>query len=198
MGLVQIEETELSNLRKERDEVKAKVEQLSTESRDLTSKVEKAEAEATKEKEGRETAEKKVKDLEEAAQRTSLKDTRLAKLGDGFMAKLGEFTKERLTEAAGTLSDEDWEAALKEKEEMAGVTRDTKADASSSGSGGSSDGGGKETAATGFSQEEVASFMGRGTTRPATSYSGADGTSAVRKLASAFAPTQAKGKEGDS
>lgn len=196
MGMVQIEESELTNVRAERDAAKAKVDELSPANRELTTKVEAAESTAAKEKEGRETAEKKVTELEEKAQRTSLKDKRLSVLGDGFTAKLGEFTKERLTEAAGTQSDEEWESTLKEKEEMAGVKRDAKADASGSTSAAS---GASETATTNFSQEEVASFMGRGgATRPATAYSGADGTSAVRKLATAFSSSaNGKGKEGD-
>jgi hypothetical protein len=183
MSLVQIEESELSTIRTERNEAKAKVETLSSENRDLTSKVEKAEAEALKEKEGREKAEKENKDLTESAQRNGLKDKRLEVLGDGFMAKLGEFTRGRLTEAAGTQSDEDWEATLREKEEMAGVKRDLKKDAGTT----TAAAGPAGVAAASFSQEEVASFMQSNIHKPDTAMVGADGTGAVRQLAEAFA-----------
>jgi hypothetical protein len=195
MGLVQIEESELANLRQERNEAKTKVDELSVSNRDLTSKVEKAEAEALKEKEGREKAEKDNKELTETAQRTSLKDKRLGSLGEGFMAKLGEFTRGRLTEAAGSQSDEEWEATLKEKEEMAGVKRDAKKE-----EGGAADPADPATAAaTAFSTSEVASFMRSGVTVPETSITGSDGTGAVRKLAATFGgkPASPAKPEGD-
>jgi hypothetical protein len=191
MGLVQIEESELKVLRDERNEAKAKVETLATENRDLTSKVEKAEAEALKEKEGREKAEKENKDLSETAQRNGLKDKRLGSLGDGFLAKLGEFTRGRLTEAAGTQSDEEWEATVKEKEEMAGCKRDLKKDETPAG------GDPASVAAAAFSDAEVASFLRSGVTTPAVNTGAADGTGAVRKLAAAFAPPAASTSNGD-
>lgn len=193
MSLVQIEESELANLRRERDEAKTKVDELSSSTRELTTKVETAEASALKEKEGREKAEKENKDLTEAAQRSGLKDKRLTSLGDGFMAKLGEFTRGRLTEAASTQSDEEWEATLKEKEEMAGVKRDQKKDAAA----GDSTTPPAAAAAAAFAPSEVASFLQSGVTTPATAISGSDGTGAVRALAAAFTPPSSSNKSGD-
>lgn len=69
-------------------------------------------------------ADKKIAEHEESARTATLATERLAKLGNGFNAKLGEFTKGRLTAQAGTLSDEDWDARLQELEETAGVKRD--------------------------------------------------------------------------
>jgi hypothetical protein len=192
MSQVQIEESELKVLRDERNEAKASVEKLSSDNRDLTTKVEKAEAEALKEKEGREKAEKENKDLTETAQRNGLKDKRLSGLGDGFLAKLGEFTRGRLTEAAGAQSDEEWEATLKEKEEMAGVKRDAKKDGTETPPGDPA-----AVAAAAFSTAEVASFMQSGVTVPSTAISGSDGTGAVRKLAAAFTPPAPSKSEGD-
>lgn len=196
MGLVQIEETELALLRTERDTARTEVATAKTEVTTLTSKVEQAEATATKEKERADEAEKKATKLEGDVQAASLKDKRLATLGDGFLAKLGEFTRERLTESASTLSDEDWESALKEKEEMAGVKRDLKkdgADAGGSGNGagagagaGAGSGSGTDTAAEGssFSTEELAAFTARGVTQPSPAPASGD---AARALARSFA-----------
>lgn len=183
MGLVQIEESELANLRKERDESKAKVETLSSENRELVTKVEKAESETAKEKETREKAEAENKTLTETAQRSGLKDKRLGTLGEGFLAKLGEFTKGRLTEAAGVQSDDDWEATLKEKEEMSGVKRDAKKDGTETTT---SPADPAAQAAAAFSTEEVASFMRSGVQVPETALTGSNGMGAVRQLAGLF------------
>lgn len=189
MGMVQIEDSELANLRKERDEAKAKVETLSSENRDLTTKVEKAESEALKEKTARETAEKENKTLTETAQRSGLKDKRLATLGDGFLAKLGEFTRGRLTEAAGTESDEGWEAAVKEKEELTATKRDAKADGTAAGTAATDP---ATQAAAAFSSDEVASFLRTSSAPPVSALAGVpDGGSAVRQLAAAFSPPPA-------
>lgn len=195
MALVQIEETELALLRTERNTARDELATSKTEVTTLTSKVEQAEADAAKEKTAREEAEKKATKLESDVQAASLKDKRLSALGDGFLAKLGEFTRERLTEAAAALSDEDWESALKEKEEMAGVKRDLKkegADAGAgAGAGGSGSGGsGNEAAAEGssFSDEELASFASRGVTQPSAAPASGD---AARALARSFAKRNA-------
>lgn len=182
MGLVQIEESELATLRAERNEARTKADELAEKVRDLTSKVETAETAQKAAEEKAATLETEKKGLEEKAQRATLKDKRLGALGDGFMAKLGDFTRERLSEAAGTQSDEEWEATLKEKEEMADVKRDAKKE------GGTETAKGTDAPSPSFGSEEVASFMRTGATLPATASVGADGTSAVSKLARAFKP----------
>lgn len=127
MGLVQIDETELANLRRERDEAKSVAStaeaNVATVTRDLTTKVETAEAAAQTAKTEAETAKSEKAALEEKAQAAELRDKRLAPLGVDFLASLGEFTRERLAESASTLSDEAWEAELKEKEELSKTER---------------------------------------------------------------------------
>jgi hypothetical protein len=187
MGFIQIDETELANLRREKDEAKRIGDERANEVRDLTTKVEKAEADLTKETTAKDEAEKKAKDLEDKAEQSTLKDKRLAALGTEFLAKLGEFTRGRLMESAGALSDDDWESALKEKEEMAGVKRDA---------GGSTPATPTPTpgtptpdvaaAGSAFSDEELAAFVARGgvaeqAPAPTT------GVPATRQLARAFA-----------
>ncbi|MDQ1584492.1 MAG: hypothetical protein QOF36_2546 [Microbacteriaceae bacterium] len=82
---------------------------------------EKAKADA---EEAKEAAEKKVSDAEEKAAAADLKTKRLDALGEGFKAKLGAKTKERLTEQAGTMKDPEWEARLEELAEAYGVKPD--------------------------------------------------------------------------
>lgn len=165
VALVQIEESELATLRRERDDNRSKATDQATEIATLTTKVETAEAAAVKEKARADAADAEKAKLEEKAQAATLKDKRLSALGTGFLAKLGEFTRERLGEAAASQSDDEWEATLKEKEEMAGVKRDLKDEGKKSKDetkGGSN--GGTEAAAEGtsFSSEELASFSAKG------------------------------------
>lgn len=128
MGLVQIEESELANLRKERDDAKAE-----TVTKVAAVNVEKAAAEAAAElaeaaKVAAETAKAAAETALAAAQETTakatLKDTRWGGLGNEFVAKLGDFTKGRLQEQAGTLADAEWDDRLKELEETTAVKRD--------------------------------------------------------------------------
>jgi hypothetical protein len=88
------------------------------------SKVETAEAEAKREKERADAAEAKVTEAEEAKAKDDLASDRLGKLGKGFVARLGDFTRERVEQQARDLSDEEWEARLKELEETTQVSRD--------------------------------------------------------------------------
>jgi hypothetical protein len=85
------------------------------------------------------------------------------------MAKLGETAKARINEQAKSMKDEDWDARLKELEEMAGVARDAKADGTPApaNNGGGNGGGGseeKDETANGptFENEEIASFVNGG------------------------------------
>ena len=136
MGLVQIEQSELDLLRKERDDARSETAQEKTRANaaeakvtETETKVEAAEAAKTKAEEEKAAAESKVTALEETANRASLKDTRWSALGSAFTAKLGDFTKGRLQEQASTLSDDEWDNRLKELEETTAVKRDANADA---------------------------------------------------------------------
>lgn len=95
----------------------AKVSTLETEK----AAAEKAKADA---EEAKEAAEKKVSDAEEKAAAANLKTERLDALGEGFKAKLGAKTKERLTEQAGTMKDDEWKSRLEELAEAYGVKPD--------------------------------------------------------------------------
>lgn len=135
MGLVQIEQSELDLLRRERDDArsesashKTRADDAEAKVTDLEPKLEQAEAAKTAAETKATDAEAKVTGLEEAANVATLKSTRWDGLGNQFVAKLGDFTKGRLQEQAGTLSDEDWDNRLKELEETTAVKRDAKDD----------------------------------------------------------------------
>lgn len=66
----------------------------------------------------------KLEAHEEQARAQKLAKDRFAALGGGFVGKLGDFTRGRLEDQAGKLSEEEWDARLKELEETAGVKRD--------------------------------------------------------------------------
>ena len=184
MGLVQIEESELATLRRERDEARREKDELANANRDLTTKAETAEAAQKKAETERDTEKTERTKLEEKAQATALRDKRWTALGAGFLAKLGDTSKTVLSELAGTTSDENWDLALKEREELAGVKRDATAE------GGSSSSGNGSTGSTSFSSEEVASFMRSGVTNPAGGAPPQDGATSVRQLARQFGPKQ--------
>lgn len=96
---------------------------------DLEQKIEETETAKTAAEDRAKEAEKKVETHEEEARKQELAKDRLGKLGKGFTAKLGEFTRGRLDEQAGAYSEEEWENRLKELEESAGVKRDDGTDA---------------------------------------------------------------------
>lgn len=192
MALVQIEETELAALRTERNEARTKVDALENEKRELTSKVEKAEAEKVAAETAKAEADKKVKDAETAVETTKLKDKRIAALGTGFLAKLGDTSKTVLNDLAAKASDDEWETAVKEREELAKVKRDAKAEETPGGGGSEGDNGGAPT----FKDEEVASFLRSGATTPAAG-APMSGVSAVRSLARTFDKTKRPVAAGD-
>jgi hypothetical protein len=139
--------------RSEYDELKARPEQAKLD--EAVARAEKAEkdleaAETAKVASESEKAElqKKVDAAEERANQARLRDERLDALGEGFTAKLGEKTKERLRAQAGQLADDDWTARLDELEELTGAKRDAGKPA------GSAD----ET----FTAEEIARHQGSG------------------------------------
>lgn len=69
-------------------------------------------------------ADTKLQEATEAANAARLSEDRLAKLGKGFKAKLGEKTTENLTEDSKSMSDEKWAARLEELSETVGVKHD--------------------------------------------------------------------------
>lgn len=85
---------------------------------------EEKETEAKSEKDRADAAEKKVTEAEEDKAKDDLAKERLGKLGTGFKEKLGEFTRERVEAQARDLSEEDWEARVKELEETTKTPRD--------------------------------------------------------------------------
>lgn len=131
------------------DGLTAEVSEAKEAQADLESKVEQAEA-AKVEAEGKlEAANKALDEAKEESRKAELADERLSGLGKDFKAKLGEFTSQRLAEQAKSLSDEEWDARLKELEEMSGVKRDA-----SEGKGGDDAAGKGEDE---FSHREIAS-----------------------------------------
>jgi hypothetical protein len=188
MGLVQIEQSELDLLRRERDEARAETATQKTRAdtaeakvTDLEPKLEQAEATTVTEKKRADEAEAVKVRLEEKANQGALKDKRWGDLGDQFTTKLGDFTKGRLQEQAGVMSEEDWDNRLKELEETAGVTRDAKSDGSPAN--GDNDG------APTFSLEEIAgSGMKAGNGDPSVTPSRDQQRTVVGSLVNAFSP----------
>jgi len=128
---------------------------------ELEKRIETTEAEKVAAEKERDDFKKKHEDAEETAAKHELSKTRLGGLGKGFTEKLGDFTRGRLEEQAGTLSDEEWDARLQELEETAGVKRDqAAADGSGGGSGGS--GGGSGDGVLGTREETARSTAGNG------------------------------------
>lgn len=135
--LVQIDSDELATLRRERDEAKAetvsKVAEITAQKVAAETAAETAEAAKVAAEAAKVAAEAKVTAAEEIAAKAALKDTRWSGLGGEFIAKLGDFTKGRLQEQAGTMTDTEWEDRLKELEETSKVKRDAKKDGDESG-----------------------------------------------------------------
>lgn len=188
MGLVQIEESELAELRRERNEARSKADELQNANRELTTKVEQAEAAQKRAEEEKAAAETKATELEQKNQQTELASRRIGALGAGFLAKLGDTSKARLNELAKTCSDAQWDNELAEREELAGVKRDAAANGTTPPEGGDKGGSGSTTTSSegsGFSSEEVASFVrGAGIVAPTGAAApSTDGGTAVRQLA---------------
>lgn len=192
MALVQIEQSELDTLRRERDDARKRADDEKAARQDAEKKVEDAEAAKVKAETEKATAEKAAKDLEEERAAAALKEKRVGELGEGFTAKLGEFTRSRLTEQAKTYSDQDWDDRLKELEESAGVKRDAAKDGSEPTSAGTSAGTTSSGSSSGetFADEEVARFVGHtggGRQQPASgAASPAQTSSVVSGLARSF------------
>lgn len=195
MGLVQIEQSELDTLRKERDDAraerdteKAAKEQALSEKASAEKAAEDAEAAKVAAETAKETAEKALTEKNEELAKAELKETRMGALGSAFTAKIDAMptVKAKIAEQAQSMSDEDWDARLKELEEVTAIKRDAKKD-------------GDETPAPEkddtFGREELASIAGGlgGDARvPSTAGpSATERSSVVGSLASAFKPTKA-------
>jgi hypothetical protein len=186
MGLVQIEESELAAIRKERDDAKAeaaKLPALQTQVQDLGKQVEALEAEK-KTAEGERDQEKQRADgLEEQANQQALREKRMSALGTAFTGKLGEITKSRLQEQAGTMDDTAWDERLKEVEETTGVKRDDKAEGDTT----------QENAGLpDFKPEEIARALPTGGGGPGNQPSKVEQSQVVGNLAGLFSPSKAK------
>ena len=158
MPRVEIEESELAALRSERDGARTEVETLKDSNRELTTNIEQAEAAQKRAEDEKAEAGRKLQEATEATEKAQLKDKRLSALGAGFMAKLGDTSKARLAELAVESSDEQWDRELAEREEWAGVKRDTPADGSTTTTTAAA---GSTASAAHGTEDEVASFLGR-------------------------------------
>lgn len=136
------------------EETAAKVPELET-------KVETLETEKKAVEGERDGFKTKVDEHEETAAKHELGKGRLDSLGKGFTGKLGDFTRGRLEEQAGTLTDEEWDGRLKELEETAGVKRDA-ADESGEGGGSGGSGSGSGDGVLGTREETARSTAGNG------------------------------------
>lgn len=124
---------------KERDEAKAQVTTVTKERDDAKASIEETEAKLKTTEKERDDAQAKVKTAEEAEAKAKLVGERFEALGEGFLAKLGDKTKENLKADAEAMSDEAWSKRLESVEELAGVKRDAKKDGESDGGGGGDD-----------------------------------------------------------
>lgn len=117
---------ELLAAESERNALKEKVgplEETAAKVPDLESKVEQEETARKSAEKERDDLKAKVDESEETARRATLSEGRMGELGKDFLGKIGDFTRSRLEEQAGTYTDEEWEGRLKELEEMASVKR---------------------------------------------------------------------------
>lgn len=196
MGLVQIEQSELDTLRKERDDARADAQA----EKERTAAAETAKAEAEQAAEAAEAAKVAAETAKTEAEtaltakneelaKAELKETRIGALGSAFTAKIDGMptVKARLTEQAQSMSDEDWETRLKELEEVTAIKRDAKKDGDNTPPADPA----ADPAAPTFGREELASIAGlSGDGQPAQTggVSAAERSSVVGSLASAFGP----------
>lgn len=183
MADIEIDSREYAELqqRPTKDELAAATERANT--------AEAAKAEAERKVEAEEAAKKTAEDDAKAAKdelktlkdekaETDLASERFGKLGDGFVAKLGDSTKSNLRRDAGKMEETAWDSRLKEVEEMAGVKRDAKKDSTTSTDDPLAEPA-KAAGADEFSAEEIASSAagglsndGGGNTEPSTTQRG--------------------------
>lgn len=203
MTLVQIEDSELATLRRERDDAKAAEAAASAKVAEVTPKLEKAEADLATAQETAKAAKEQAEKLEKEQEGASLATKRFEALGSGFKAKIDAIpsVKAALTEQAKTMDDTAWDARLTEIEELASVKRDASVD----GGGENKDNGGAKDAATlaaeraaaqagggDFKPEEVAAFKPNvDPAQSVTVVSDTERASVVGKLGSLFGPQKA-------
>lgn len=154
MPTIEIEKAEYDELAKRptSDELAAATQRADKAVKDL----EAAEAEKVKAESERDTVKTELASLQETAREVTLRDDRLGALGAGFLAALGDKTKDRLKSQAGKFSDEEWTARLDELEELTSKKRED--GAANGGSGADKDE---------FSADEIAAFKGGGQGEPA-------------------------------
>lgn len=158
---------------KERDELKESVATVTKERDDAKASVEETEAKLKTTEKERDDAQAKVKTAEEAEAKAKLVGERFEALGEGFLAKLGDKTKENLKADAEAMSDEAWSKRLESVEELAGVKRDAKKD----GEGGGDGGDGGET----FSRDEAQASRLGGAATPAGGGANGQQTATTRR-----------------
>lgn len=122
METIEIPKTEYAELtarptRQELDDAKARADKAEGD-------VETAEAAQKSAEEKSAELQKKVDAADETARQGTLREDRIKELGAGFLAALGDKTKERLRTQAGVLADDEWTARLEELEELSGKKRD--------------------------------------------------------------------------
>jgi hypothetical protein len=190
MSLVQIEDSELANLRKERDDAKTEATAAKQAQQEAERKVEETEAAKVKAEEEKAEAVKERDTLKESVAQAELKEKRWGALGSGFVAKLGDTTKANLQRDASKLDDTAWDTRLAEVEELAGVKRDAKAEGgeggSGSGGGGGEGGGGDSQARDTFTLEQIAQAQGLTAGGQPQPVGDAERRSVVGSLAGAF------------
>lgn len=185
MGAVQIEQSELDLLRKERDDARAEKAATEEKVREAEAKVEQAEAKVKTAEEATAAATKERDELKEEQAKAELKETRMGALGTAFTAKLGDTTKTNLTRDAQAMDDTAWDSRLAELEEAYAVKRDAKLD----GKGDEGDQGTPpaDAQAQTFSLEEIAKANGV-TVGGGGAVSDIERAGVVGSLASAFKP----------
>lgn len=127
---VEIDDTKYEALVAEKSAAESKVAELTASVTEKDRQIETLEADKVKAETERETEKKRADDAEEAQAVAVMRDERLAAFGTGFRAKLDktETMKANVHKQAATLSDEEWEARVKELEEALEAKRDAALD----------------------------------------------------------------------
>jgi hypothetical protein len=195
MTLVQIEDSELATLRRERDEAKSEATAEKARVADLTPKLESAEAAKATAEETAAAEKKRADDLEQSVAGAELATKRYDALGAAFKAKIDAIpsVKEALSAQAKALDNDAWEARLAEIEALAGVKRDQGAPSKDDKDDKDKDGKDAIAALNGgtFSTEEVARFRPTPDPSGSTMPSDQERAATVGKLASIFSPPKA-------
>jgi hypothetical protein len=200
MGLVQIEDTELAQLRTERDTAKSEATTAKDEAAQKQRDLEAAEAAKATAEQERDNFKQKAEKLEAEQAGAALATKRFGAFGTAFKAKVESLpsVKASLSEQAKSMDDEQWNARLTEVEELSGVKRD----ATASGGGSNADDDKKdaatlaaerEAAAQGevFKAEEVAAFQPGVAGQQSSVVPANERAATMGKLAGIFGPPKA-------